>query len=73
MKTHLAVSESRPNGGEWTGTLCGLSSRQSEDGTNAEPDAAKVTCKKCLKIMAWPAHWAHRRFISRNGFLPSPE
>lgn len=63
MKTHLAVSEQRPNGAHWTGTLCGFQSSHSQDGANAETDHSKVSCKKCLAIMADSNHWRHRRFV----------
>jgi hypothetical protein len=66
MKIHLAVTESRGDT-RWTGTLCGRESGKSQDGANAEPDKAKVSCRFCLKIMSDPHHWRHRRFMPPIG------
>lgn len=66
MKIHFAVSEVRANGANWTGTLCGFESFESEDGANAETKKSKVTCKKCIVIMADKTHWRNRRYLNKG-------
>lgn len=66
MKIHLAVSEARPNGANWTGTLCGRESSESDDGMNSDPKKSKVTCKRCIAIMADKTNWRNRRYLQRG-------
>ncbi len=66
MVTHLNYGIPNQYGGHTTGTVCGRENRDSDDGTNSTSAPAEVTCKLCLKIMANPKHWRHRKYICQE-------
>jgi hypothetical protein len=63
MKTHLAVSKTT-EGRTITSTLCDFYSNKAEDGFNSTTDQNEVNCKRCMKIIAEPTHWRHRKFLT---------
>lgn len=64
-KIHLAVFRQNDYGGHNYATLCGRESGELDE-RNAEAAENKVTCKLCVKIMADPAHWRHRKWLTPN-------
>lgn len=64
MKTHLNfMIPGITEGSTVTGTVCGREHSQSEDGTNSTDNPADVTCALCLKVIADPKHWRHRKYM----------
>lgn len=61
MKVHLARVVSNAWGGVNTGSWCRRLHRGSQDGMNITDDKEKVTCKFCLKLMAFPQRVSRHR------------
>lgn len=67
MKIHLAVS--RPGitkDSTVTGHLCGREHSANDGDNNSTCDQGAVDCALCLKVIADPKHWRHRRYISEK-------
>lgn len=54
MKIHLGYHRANAWGGYNTGSHCRRLNKLSEDGMNITDDPKEVTCKFCLKLMAFP-------------------
>jgi len=54
MKIHLALVRNNAWGGITTGSHCRRLNKSCDDGMNITDDPKEVTCKFCLKLMAFP-------------------
>lgn len=61
MKIHLAYRKANAWGGHTTGSHCHRLNSASQDGMNITDDPKKVTCKFCLKLMAFPQRITRHR------------
>lgn len=63
MKVHLAFSVPNAFGGFTSGHVCGREHSENDCENNVTTDSAAVTCKLCLKVIADPKHWRHRKYV----------
>lgn len=63
MKVHLAFSVPNAFGGFTSGHVCGREHSENDTENNVTTEHSAVTCKLCLKVIADPAHWRHRKYV----------
>jgi len=63
MKVHLAFSVPNAFGGFTSGHVCGREHSDNDTENNVTTEHAAVTCKLCLKVIADPTHWRHRKYV----------